>query len=315
MQLLPLPGTDLQVSELALGTAAFGTSLRGGDADRLLAQYLEAGGTFLDTAHCYAFWLEGGSGASERELGASLRRLGAWDRVVVATKGGHPAQGAAYPRPDDFLAPEVLASDVGESLERLGRDRIDLYYLHRDDGRTPVGEIIEALNGQIRQGRLRYLGASNWSVARIAEANSYARERGLQGFVVSQIQGSLAVPTWSTGPDPTTRRLGQEELEWHSGTGVPLVCYSATAGGYFSGAGKQNQLYDTPENAARRTRAHALAGEMGCTPTQIALAWLRAQPATVIPLFSTVNAEHLTEALGATQIRLSLEQSRWLRDG
>jgi 1-deoxyxylulose-5-phosphate synthase len=315
MQHLLIPGTDLRVSELAFGTAAFGTSIRGDAADRLLAQYLEAGGTFLDTAHCYAFWLEGGSGASERELGASLRRLGAWDQVVVATKGGHPAQGPAYPRPDDFLSPEVLASDVVESLERLGRDRIDLYYLHRDDGCTAVGEIVEALNELIRLGRLRYLGASNWSVSRIAEANAYARQRGLQGFVASQIQGSLAVPTWKPGPDPTTRRLAKEELEWHSGTGVPLVCYSASAGGYFSDAGKQNQLYDTPENAARRTRAQSLAAELSRTSTQIALAWLRAQEAPVIPLFSTVNPEHLAEALGSTPIRLSIEQARSLRDG
>jgi aryl-alcohol dehydrogenase-like predicted oxidoreductase len=88
----------------------------------------------------------------------------------------------------------VIASDIDDSLNRLGMDCIPLYYLHRDDGKTPCGEIIGALNRQIGRGRIRYLGASNWSVARIAEANAYAAQHGLQGFVASQIQGSLARP-------------------------------------------------------------------------------------------------------------------------
>src|ERR1043166_2480787 len=103
MESYRLPHTDLEVSALCLGTGSFGTSIKDGEADRLVAAFLEAGGNFFDTAHCYAFWKPNGLGASERELAACLRRLGALEGTVIATKGGHPDQGEAYPRPVDFL--------------------------------------------------------------------------------------------------------------------------------------------------------------------------------------------------------------------
>ena len=120
MQRYAIPNTDTEVSALCLGAGGFGTILRGDAVDRLVADFLVAGGDFFDTAHCYAFWEPEGAGASERELGACLRRLGAWDDVVVATKGGHPDAGERYRRPDAYLAPEVIASDLDDSLDRLG---------------------------------------------------------------------------------------------------------------------------------------------------------------------------------------------------
>jgi aryl-alcohol dehydrogenase-like predicted oxidoreductase len=315
MQRWVIPDTDLEVSALCLGVSGFGTSLRGAEADRLVADFMEAGGNFFDTAHCYAFWLENGLGASEREIGASLRRLGVMERAVVATKGGHPDMGPGYSRPADFLSERVLASDIEESLNRLGMETIPLYFLHRDDGRTPVGEIIERLNREIARGRLRYIAASNWSVERIAAANAYARERGLRGFVASQIQGSLATPNWSVTGDPTTRYITDVELAWHAASGIPIVAYSAAAGGYFADAARKSDLYDSPLNEARRRRAIALSAELRCTPGQIALAYLRHLPARIIPLFSTLRRDHLAEAVGSAEISRTPEQARWLRDG
>ena len=315
MQRLLIPDTDLEVSALCLGVSGFGASVRGAEADRLVADFMEAGGNFFDTAHCYAFWLENGLGASEREIGASLRRLGVLERAVVATKGGHPDMGPGYARPADFLSEQVLAADIEESLNRLGVETISLYFLHRDDGRTPVGEIIERLNREIRRGRIRYIGASNWSVNRIAAANAYAREKGLRGFVASQIQGSLAIPNWSVTEDPTTRYLTDAELSWHADSGIPIVAYSATAGGYFADATRKHELYDSPQNEERRRRAIALSAQLGCAPGQIALAYLQNLPARVIPLFSTHRREHLAEALDSVHIFLTPEHVRWLRDG
>src|SRR5262249_42209713 len=134
----PIPGTELKVSALCYGGGSFGAAVRGAELDRLVAAYIEAGGNFLDTAHCYAFWKAEGAGAGARELGACLRRLRCGDRVVVATKGGHPDGGEAYRRPDDYLSERVLTADIDESLHRLRVERIDLYYLHRDDPRVPV---------------------------------------------------------------------------------------------------------------------------------------------------------------------------------
>src|SRR4051794_1197909 len=135
-----IPRTQLTVSSLCLGTGSFGTGVKGAEMERLYALFREAGGNFFDTAHCYAFWIEGGLGASERGLGECIRRFGDREAVVIGTKGGHPDNGPSYRRSDRYLAPEVIAADVSDSLERLGVDTIDLYFLHRDDPRVPVGE-------------------------------------------------------------------------------------------------------------------------------------------------------------------------------
>lgn len=305
-----LPGTDLRVSALCLGAGRFGSALAVDAVDRLVSAFLQAGGNFFDTAHCYAFWAEGGLGASERALGESLRRLGALDRAIIGTKGGHPDGGEGYCRPDHYLAPEVIAGDVADSLERLGLDRIALYYLHRDDTRVPVGEIIDALNDQVRLGRLTWLGASNWSTARLREANAYAEGHGLRGFAISQVQWSLATPTWEMGPDPTMRYVRAADAVEYAAMGLPVAAYGATACGYFAGAGGG---FDMPANEARRERARSLARELGCTPTQVALAWLLHQEVTTIPITGTSSPAHLAEAVGAFELSLSAEQVGWLR--
>jgi len=217
MKRVRIPGTDLEVSALCYGLGSFGTSVRGEEADRLYAAYRESGGCFFDTAHCYSFWVEGGLGAGERALGECLRRHGDRAEVVIATKGGHPDAGPGYRRPDRYLAPEVIASDITESLDRLRVDAIDLYYLHRDDPRVPVREILGALNAEIARGRGRHLGASNWPTARIAGANDHAKARGLRGFVASQPQWSLAHSNAEPPKsDPATRFLMDEDVRWHA---------------------------------------------------------------------------------------------------
>lgn len=313
MKTCPLPHTDLEPSRLCLGLGDYGTRLAGDAAVRLLERFLELGGNFVDTAHCYSFWVPGaGAGSSERQLGAAMRQLGCRDRLVVATKGGHPAGDEAYPRPDAYMAPELVSQDLADSLERLGLATIDLYLLHRDDPRVPVDEVMEALNAHVQAGRVRYLGASNWSRQRLAAANAYAAAHGLQGFCVPQVHWSLAEPPWEMGPDPTTRCVTPADAAWHTATGLPVMAYSASAGGYFAGRGKS---YDTPINAARRERATHLAREMGLTPTQVALAYLLNQPFPVYPIVGTLTAAHLVEAVRAVEVQLTAEQVAWLRDG
>ena len=301
---LLLPNTDIAVSRFCFGTGAFGTGIVGDAADRLLEAFIGAGGNFLDTAHCYAFWEPNGLGASEREAAASLHRIGRPNGIIVATKGSHPDAGPDYRRPADFLSEGVIDSDIEDSLGRLQTDRIDLFYLHRDDGVTPVEEIIEILNRQIDRGRVRALGASNWSVQRMAAANAYAAECELQGFVVSQVQWSLSVPTWAVTADPTMRTVTAEETAWHTRTGIPIAAYSATGNGLFSRPAPP----DDPINAARWRQARELSSELGCTPTQVALAWLLHQEPTVLPVFSTAKLEHLNEALAADRVRLDPAQ-------
>jgi aryl-alcohol dehydrogenase-like predicted oxidoreductase len=309
MQTLTLPETNLTVSRFCFGTGAFGTAVNDDQADRLLAAFVEAGGSFFDTAHCYAFWAQNGLGASERELGASLRRIGAWEKAVIATKGGHPDGGPDYRRPADFLSEHVIHSDIEDSLDRLGTGCIDLFYLHRDDGRTEVGDIIEILNREIALGRVHALGASNWSVRRMAEANAYASRRGLRGFVISQVQWSLSQPDWTAeSDDPTMRSAGTEEIEWHAETGIPIAAFSATGNGFFGKEGAASN----PTNLSRRERARTVAAALGCTPTQVAVAWLLHQKPIVIPVFSTANLSHLNEVLAADYVALDAESVAYL---
>lgn len=310
-----LPGTELDVSELCFGMGGFGTTTRGDKTDHLVAAYLEAGGNFFDTAHCYLFWEANGDGASEREVGACLRRLGVRNQVVVATKGGHPDAGEAYRRPDDYLSEKVITSDIDESLERLGDVPIDLYYLHRDDPRVPAAEIVDMLNREIERGRVRAVGASNWSVQRIAAANEYAERNGLHGFVVSSVMASLADPAWKIGPEPTMRYVTAEEEIWHTATQMPIVAYSATGTGFFAKTSDGTRPSENAANEARRERAQSLALEFGGSPTQIAVAWLLHQPYPILPLFGTTNPAHLMEILGSTAVTLTPEQVRWLRSG
>jgi aryl-alcohol dehydrogenase-like predicted oxidoreductase len=318
MKTIPLPGTPFAVSTLGFGATGLGTANKGDDAVRLVAEYVEAGGNFFDTAHNYGFWVKDSLGASERELGRVLRHLRLGDRVLVATKGGHSEAGPGYRRPEDFLAQNVLLCDIENSLYRLGVETIDLYYLHRDDGTTPVGEIIERLNGFIQRGWLRYLGASNWSVERIAAANAYAAEKGLQGFAISQIQGSLAASSHAPTADPTHRYLDAPTAEWHRRTGMPVAAFSATANGYFSESPGHlaEPFFGNLTSQARRERARQLAAELGCTSTQIAVAYLLCQPGLpLIALFSTSRPDHLAEILRSAEIALTDTQLKWLRDG
>lgn len=314
---LALPGSDLSVSTLCLGAAPFGTSVTGEALDRLFGTFLDAGGTFFDTAHCYCGWLPDGNGVSERTLGTIVRRFGVRDRVVLATKGGHPEIGPYYRRPERYLSPETIAGDVAESLVRLDTDVIDIFYLHRDDARVPAEEIIEWLNVEVRAGRVRALGASNWRVERIAAANAHAAAQGLHGFALSQPQFSLARFNHEPGPDPTLRSLAPVDLAWHAWTQLPVAAYSSTACGYFAGNTRENAVgqFDNPVSQARRERATQLATELGCTPNQVALAYLLGQPFPVIPILGTTNLDHLREAITAVEVKLTPVQLHWLTEG
>lgn len=308
MRMIQLPGTDLEVSQFVLGACDFGTVVPQPDVERLVARYVEMGGTFIDTAHVYAFWQPGGMGASERSVGAAIRSLGLADRVVVASKGCHPAMSPGYERDARYLSAEMLESDVTESLERLGIDCLDLYYFHRDDPTVPVGDLLRWMEGQRRRGRVRHFGASNWSASRLSEAAETATRMGVPGFCVSQVQWSLAVPNWQVTADPTIRWLTPDDEAVYRSLNLPVAAYSATSNGYFAANQGADGSYGTAANAGRRERARRLATLHRCTPTQVALAWLTSRYPLALPIFSTRSVAHLEEAMGAAAVDLRPEE-------
>jgi aryl-alcohol dehydrogenase-like predicted oxidoreductase len=313
-----IPNTDLSVSSLCYGVMRFGARVRGDAMYELYRVYCEAGGNFFDTAHSYACWYPNGDGCSERSLGECLRKFGNRSEVVVSTKGALPDQGKVYPRPTDCMTPGVIASDITESLERLQIDQIDLYTLHRDDVRHPAGEIIETLNAEITRGRIRYIGASNWTTDRLTEANTYAADHGLQGFVASSPQWNLGRANqhpigWDGQPDYTAHMMTDEDIAWHRKTQVAVMPWTPTAYGFFDGAtGRNPESFDNPENRARRERARQLAAEFGATANQVAMAYLMAYDFPVLPILGTTNMSHLLDSLGAAHLSLSPKQREWL---
>lgn len=315
MRTVTIAGTDLVVSAFALGLGDFGTRVRGAEATALLAHFLDRGGSFVDTAHCYSFWVPGGDGASETQLGASVHELDAREHVVVATKGGHCPIGDGYPRPPLYMSPERVSMDLTESLERLQMATVDVYYLHRDDPRVPVGEVMDGLNRDIAAGRIRCLGASNWSRERLAAANDYAAAHGLAGFVFSQVHFSLADPQWEMTEDPTTRFLTPEDRRWHAERGLAVAAYTPQATGFFAGREAAEGGYGTPANLARRERARGLAAELGCSPSQVAVAWLLHQPFPVVPILGNMHAGRLDEGLASAGVALTSAQVAWLENG
>src|ERR1700676_5506622 len=155
MKFKNIPHTDVYPSAICLGTASFGTSLDVPTAYRLLDTFVEHGGNFIDTAHVYGAWVSYGYGLSEKIIGQWVKERRLEENTIIATKGGHPLLSAMHiPR----LSRQEIVADLDESLHCLQTASIDLYWLHRDDPQRPVAEILETLNGQVKQGKIRYFG-------------------------------------------------------------------------------------------------------------------------------------------------------------
>lgn len=311
---ITLPKTDLSVSEICYGTATLGVNMEDLDAFALIDAFRDAGGNFLDTAHVYACWTKAGAGSSECTIARYVKANGGND-LVIATKGGHPGM-PGYRRVDRRLDPCRVHADIEDSLGRLDVDTIDLYYLHRDDTRFGVEEIIDTLNDEIDAGTIRYIGASNWTRKRLEAANAYADQAGKHGFVVSEVEFSLA---WKETPAPKdhggqTLFAQEDDLDYHRRSGLPMCPFASTGRGYFAegsaAAGKQ----DSPVNRRRLEPVRSLAKEKGCTPTQVALAWLRHLEFPCIPITGTTSLSHLRENLAAVDVTLTTDEMRTLTE-
>ena len=183
-----ITGNGKRMSRVALGTHLFGKENEE-LCRRLLDDYFAGGGNVIDTGRAYH------GGESEYVIGDYLRKTGMSGKAVIITKGGSARipDGAHIDPPGSRVNAKCIEEDIKTSLDALGSENIDIYFVHKDNAETPVGEIIEFLNKYIKNGSLRYIGASNWTCARISEANAYAAEHGLQPFrLVSKERNSGA---------------------------------------------------------------------------------------------------------------------------
>jgi aryl-alcohol dehydrogenase-like predicted oxidoreductase len=269
-------------------------------AGDVLDEWVRLGGNILDSARVY------GDGASEEAVGAWFAdRPAVRDELMVLTKGAHPVGDVRRVTAAD------IAADLDASIAALGRP-VDVYLLHRDDPALPVGPMIECLNEHRAAGRLRAIGTSNWTCARIDEANAYAAAHGLEGFTCNSPQLSLARQNEEHWPG--TMAATDDVRAWHERTQMPLFAWSAQARGFFAGHDSESALrvYDNADNRERRRRASEIAERVGCTANQVALAWVLAQPYPVYAVIGPRTVEQLREAVGALDVSLTGDEVRRL---
>lgn len=333
MKYVKLRDTDLTLSNLCLGTANFGEKLTREEAFEILDTFVRQGGNFIDTANVYCRWVPGLENCGERIIGEWLKSRGAYKNVVVATKGAH------YSMEDkdrtSRVNEEEIRKDLENSLQTLGLDTIDFYWLHRDDPAKPVEEIMDILEKLKAEGKIRYYGLSNYRTDRLKQARDYLQGRGINGPYAVSNQWSLASvnPGKNTNQDPTLVQLSEEEYQWHKECGVPVIPFSSTAFGFFEKlkkAGVQVRkgelvsrgnievipepvlaAYWNEENLKTYERLLEIQKENGYSLQALSAAYFLAQPFQAIPIGSARNPQQLAGFLEASEIELPLKAFCW----
>ncbi len=298
-----LGSTGIAVSPLCLGGNVFGWTADEESSTAVLDAYVAAGGNFIDTADGYGDWVEGNpAGMSERILGRWIAGRGNRDELVIATKVGRA-------RDMRGLAAETIRKGAEASLERLGTDRIDLYYAHADDPSTPLEETMAAFDALVREGKVRHVAASNYSAARLAEALRVSDRDGLARYAALQPEYNLVSRDGYEG--------GLQEL--CVSEGLACLPYSALASGFLTG--KYRPGGPEVESARAASAGRHLEGRAGVLDaldevaaahsapvSAVALAWLLAQPGVTAPIASARTPEQLAELLPMAELELSPEE-------
>ncbi|HEY0043333.1 MAG TPA: aldo/keto reductase [Allosphingosinicella sp.] len=305
-ELRNLGRSSLQTPRLVLGGNVFGWTVAGEDAFRILDRFVEAGGVMIDTADVYSAWVPGHQGGeSESLIGEWLKRRGSSEGVLIATKVGMlPGEGGQK------LEAARIAAAAEASLKRLGVEAIDLYYAHQDDPDTPMEESLRAFDALVQAGKVKVLGASNFTAARLAEALTLAERMGTARYEVLQ---------------PEYHLLAREEFEAElqplcMAEEVAVLPYYGLASGFLTGKYRSREDFGKSVRGGRMERfwndrgfavlaaLDAVAGEAGASPAQVALAWIAAQPGLTAPIASARTPEQLEEIVGAMTLDLTEEQ-------
>ncbi|WSQ09421.1 aldo/keto reductase [Streptomyces sp. NBC_01231] len=304
--------SGFDASALCLGGMHFGTKTDEATAFAVLDRFLEVGGTFIDTANTYAFWPEGGTGEeSEALLGRWLRSRGVRDQIVLATKvGALPVPlDAPWPQAAEGLSKEVIERQVKASLDRLGTDRIDVYYAHIEDRRTPLEETVTAFGELVARGTVQLLGCSNHTAWRIERARALARQLGVAGYTCVQQRATYLQPRPGAdfGANP---HAGDELLDYvRSERELTLLGYSTLLGGALSRSDRPvPEQYDHPGTPGRLSALGSVAEELGASPNQVALAWHMHSSPSVLPVIGVSSVAQLDECLVAVDLELDAHQ-------
>ena len=304
MRTVPLGNTGVEVSAFCLGTMHFGSRDDKETSYQLLDQYVEAGGSFLDTANIYAHWISGYvGGESETLLGEWMRERKSSSQMFIATKVGFE-----YPGVERGLRAQQIEIECEKSLKRLGVDTIDLYYAHVDDRNTPVEETMEAFDRLVNAGKVRLVGASNFLAWRLEEAHWVSQTHGWAEYRCIQQRYSYTRPKPGTNFAPQIA-ANDDLLDYCRSRGITMLAYSPLLSGAYTRTDRSfSEQYLGPDTDARLAALKVVAEEVDSTANQVVLAWMVQSDPPVIPLVAASTVEQMRENLGALKIKLSAEQ-------
>ena len=311
MKAVALGNSGTSVSSIGLGAMFFGSKTGRSMSHSLLDCYIDAGGSFIDTANIYAWWVPGFSGGeSETLLGEWMRLRKNRSRLFLASKVGF-----GYGSVKVGLTASLIKSECEKSLRRLGVDTIDLYFAHVDDRATPQEETIEALHRLVTEGKVRFLGASNFLAWRLSEAEGICRAHSWAGYCCVQQRYTYLRP----GPGTTFGAqiaANDDLLDYCQARGMSLLAYSPLLGGVYSRSDRSiPDQYRGADTEARMARLRTVARDLGKTENQVVLAWLMQSRPAAIPLAAGSTVEQLREDLEAGEIKLSPDQLALLNTG
>jgi aryl-alcohol dehydrogenase-like predicted oxidoreductase len=298
--MISLGTSDLLVHPLCLGGNVFGWTADEASSFEVLDAYADAGGNFIDTADAYSHWVDGNSGGeSETIIGKWMAARGNRDSMIIATKVSHlpPLIG---------LAPAIIQQGLDDSLRRLQTDRIDLYYAHYDDLDTPQADTLGAFDSAIKDGKVRYIGASNFTAERLQSALETSDSLGLARYIALQHHYNLVNRGEYEG---ALRDVVAEN-------GLVSLPYYSLASGFLTGKYREGSVIESARAKGagkdlddrgltslatldRISAAHAV------SVTAVSLAWLAAQPTVATPIASARIVEQLPDLLQMTDLQLT----------
>ncbi|MBC7528540.1 MAG: aldo/keto reductase [Chthonomonadaceae bacterium] len=308
-------GVEKPISRIVQGTIQI--SDKDDEGFPLMDAAFELGINAFDTAYIY--------GGKDAFLGRWMKARDLREKVVVLAKGCHHSDLRRRVTPYD------IGTELHDTLARMKTDYIDLYVLHRDDPDYPVEPIVDALNGYVKEGKIRAFGGSNWTTTRLKAANDYAAGSGQLGFAASSPNFSLAEQVEEPWEDCVTISGPQNNASraWYAENKMPLFTWSSMAGGFWSGKFERDNIehfrengdyfeklviksYAYPQNFERLDRVKELATKRGLTVPQIALAWVLSYPLEIFALVGSATPAEMKANVAASEVKLTPEEVAFL---
>jgi aryl-alcohol dehydrogenase-like predicted oxidoreductase len=310
MKTIPIGRSACHVSFCCLGCATYGTLLTKEASFQLLDTFLESGGDFIDTANSYAHWLPNGSGGeSESIIGQWLVDRRVRQEITIATKVGF-----SYPGIRRGLKSSTIVTECEKSLRRLRLDVIDLYYAHGDDRTTPLQETLQAFSQLITQGKVRYIGASNYSAWRMTEALHTSDAFGLPHYICLQQKYSFIRPRLDAELDFTQQFASRDVLDLCRSRQVSVIGYSVLLNGFYADPSRSlPPQYDSQQCRSMLRVLDEVAQDTGATRSQVVMAYLHHQDPPILPIIGASKRSQLIENLAGLELALNCDQIKRLQ--